>query len=125
MDIIIGEARRRWSEDEKRAIIAETFRDGETVAKVARWRHLNPSMLFAWRKRYREVSSLTAPQEPADFVPAIIAPPDGQRQRLGELVLRHNDPVIELDFESGARLRVFDAADPGLVKAAIEAMTQR
>ena len=31
MEIILGRARRRWSEDEKRALVAETFVDGATV----------------------------------------------------------------------------------------------
>ena len=30
MEIILGQVRRRWSEDEKRALVAETFVDGET-----------------------------------------------------------------------------------------------
>jgi single-stranded DNA-binding protein len=31
VEIILGQARRRWSEDEKRALVAETFADGQTV----------------------------------------------------------------------------------------------
>ncbi len=31
MKIILGQARRRWSEDEKRALVAETFVYDETV----------------------------------------------------------------------------------------------
>ena len=36
MEIILGQARRRWSEDEKRVLVAETFVDGQTVNGVAR-----------------------------------------------------------------------------------------
>jgi len=36
VEIILGQARRRWSEDEKRVLVAETFVDGQTVNGVAR-----------------------------------------------------------------------------------------
>ncbi|MEQ1707399.1 MAG: transposase [Terricaulis sp.] len=36
MDIILGKERRRWSEDQKREIVAETFVEGATVTDVAR-----------------------------------------------------------------------------------------
>jgi transposase len=54
VEIILGQARRRWSEDEKRALVAETFVDGETVNSVARRHNISRSMLFGWRKEYRE-----------------------------------------------------------------------
>ena len=31
MEVILGQARRRWSEDEKRALVAETLVEGQTV----------------------------------------------------------------------------------------------
>jgi len=46
MQIILGEARRRWSEEEKRAVVAETYVEGETVNGVARRHKINPNMLF-------------------------------------------------------------------------------
>lgn len=36
MDIILGQARRHWSEDEKRALVAETFVAVQPVNAVAR-----------------------------------------------------------------------------------------
>ena len=57
MEIILGQARRRWSEDEKRALVAETFVDGQTVNGVARRHNISRSMLFGWRKQYREALS--------------------------------------------------------------------
>lgn len=125
MDIIVGEARRRWSDDEKRAIVAETFRDGRTVASVARRHELNPSMLFAWRKQYREVANLAVSPEPIGFAPVAIAPPEHNGLACLNEASSKCAPVVELDFESGARLRIFGAADTDLVKAVVEAMTRR
>jgi transposase-like protein len=42
VEIILGQARRRWSEDEKRALVAETFTDGQTVNGVARRHNHSP-----------------------------------------------------------------------------------
>ena len=77
MEIILGQARRCWREDEKRALVAETFIDGETVNGVARRHNISRSMLFGWRKRYREALSCTAPRStPIGFTPVAIAGPE-------------------------------------------------
>jgi transposase len=50
VEVILGKERRRWSEDDKRALVAETFVEGETVHGVARRHSVSSSMLFSWRK---------------------------------------------------------------------------
>jgi transposase len=54
VEIFPGQARRRWSEEDKRRLVAETFGPGATVHGVARRRGVSPSQLFAWRKLYRQ-----------------------------------------------------------------------
>jgi transposase-like protein len=54
VEIILGQKRRRWSEDEKRALVAETFVNGQTVNGVARRHNISRSMLLGWRKQYCE-----------------------------------------------------------------------
>jgi transposase-like protein len=59
-----------WSEDEKRALVAETVVDGATVNSVARRHNINPSMLFGWRKQYREAGGFAAGSPvPIGFTP--------------------------------------------------------
>src|SRR3712207_9559214 len=53
VEIFRGQARRRWSEADKRRLVAETFGPGATVHGVARRHGVSPSQLFAWRKLYR------------------------------------------------------------------------
>jgi transposase len=73
VEIILGQARRHWSEDEKRALVAET----ETVNGVARRHNISRSMLFGWRKQYRERLKRVAPAStPIGFTPVAIAGPD-------------------------------------------------
>jgi transposase len=122
MDIITGEGRRRWSEEEKRAIVAEVLASGEAVSRVAHRHSINPSMLFGWRKQY---ASASAPVAATTFAPVVIKTSGEMEQARREESIQKDPAVLELDFESGARLRVLSSADPELVKAVIKAMTRR
>ena len=42
VEIFQGRARRRWSEEDKRRLVAETLASGETVHGVARRRGVSP-----------------------------------------------------------------------------------
>src|SRR3954453_15516658 len=46
VEIFQGRARRRWSEDDKRRLVAETLAPGETVHGVGRRRGVSASQLF-------------------------------------------------------------------------------
>jgi len=46
--------RRRWSPEEKRAILEEIEQPGNSVSSVARKYGANPNQLFHWRKLHRE-----------------------------------------------------------------------
>jgi transposase-like protein len=73
MDIILGRARRTRSDEEKRAIVAETMIDGESVSGVARRHGVNVNMLFTWRRRFRlEDEAAEAGASGPDFVPVAI-----------------------------------------------------
>jgi len=55
VEIILGQARRRWSEDEKRALVAETFVDGQSVNGVARRYNISRSMLHIGSEPHENV----------------------------------------------------------------------
>lgn len=124
MEIILGQARRHWSEDEKRALVAETFVEGQTVNAVARRHNISRSMLFGWRKQYREALKCAAPSTTAiGFTPVTIA---GAEQSVPPpAALPVPMPLIELEFASGARLRISGSADPDLVAAVMKALPRR
>jgi len=46
--------RRRWSPEEKRAILEEAEQPGNSLSAVARKYGVNPNQLFHWRKLMRE-----------------------------------------------------------------------
>jgi transposase len=57
--VITGaDTRRRWSEETKAAIVAESFDEGAVVAQVARRHGLRPQQLFDWRRELRGALAL-------------------------------------------------------------------
>jgi transposase-like protein len=55
MEVLTGpERRRRWSAEEKLAMVRESFEPGKTVSMVARQHGINPNQLFHWRKLYQD-----------------------------------------------------------------------
>ena len=70
MEVLTGpERRRRWSADEKLAMVRETFEPGKTVSMVARLHGINPNQLFQWRKLHQD-GSLSAVNAGEEVVPA-------------------------------------------------------
>jgi transposase len=69
---IVAETRRKWSDAEKQAIVAEAAQPGANISAVARRHGIKPSLLFRWRRLSREAP--TAPPAPA-FMPVTLALP--------------------------------------------------
>ena len=49
----VGRRRRRWSEAQKRQIVAETHEPGVSVPMVAQRYNLNANQIFRWRRLFR------------------------------------------------------------------------
>lgn len=72
VEIITGrERRRRWSEEERRRLMAEAFAPGAVVAHVARRHGVAQSCLYAWRKRFAGLASDGASDQ-ARLIPMLI-----------------------------------------------------
>ncbi|KXU87515.1 transposase [Paraburkholderia monticola] len=70
MDALTGtRRRRRWSAQQRLAIVRESFAPGQSVATVARRHGVSSSQLFRWRKRYRD-GSLSPSESGQRVVPA-------------------------------------------------------
>ncbi len=63
--------RRRWSEAQRRRIVAESYRSGESVSAVARRHGVHTSLLFKWRRRHRAPADADA-----GFVPVVVEAPE-------------------------------------------------
>jgi transposase len=66
--------RRRWSDQVKGRIVAESYAAGAVVSEVARRHGISPQHLFGWRKAARAgLLSLPAEEAPL-FVPVVTEP---------------------------------------------------
>jgi transposase len=126
VEIFRGQARRRWTEEDKRRLVAETIGPGATVHGVAHRHGVSPSQLFAWRKLYQvgaglERSVPTLPSVPG-FAAVEIAPTTPPS--VGDVVPAPSG-LIEIELAGGDRVRISGAPDPGVVSAALRALVGR
>ena len=56
IEVLGQERRRRWSVEEKLAMVRESLEPGQSVSVVARRNGINPNQLFHWRKLYQDGS---------------------------------------------------------------------
>ncbi len=131
VEIFQGRARRRWSDEDKRRLVAETFVPGETVHAVARRHGVNTSQLFTWRKRLRAQLGCPAalPPLPAPGFAAVeIAPADtasmaGDAGSAPEAAAPAG--LIEIELPRGGRVRISGAVEPAMVAAVLRALVGR
>lgn len=100
-EILGVERRRRWSDEEKLAILAAVGVNGATVTEVARRHEITRSQVYGWRrdlKRKRLVPSAA----PACFVSLV---PDTGAPDLGGDP-RGPDSIVEIVLRGGRLLRV-------------------
>jgi transposase len=112
--------RRRWTADDKAAIVAETLHPGAVVSAVARLHGLTPQQLFAWRREARRRCEGDETTQPA-FVPAVVeapAPPAPKRSRRRRPLAAAS---IELKI-SGVVIRIGHGARASTVAAVIRAL---
>jgi transposase len=70
VEVITGVRHRRdWSDEEKLAIIAESFSTTTSISAVARRYGINKNQLFQWRRQFRE--GAFDQSERIDFVPVV------------------------------------------------------
>ncbi|MFB2533524.1 transposase [Paracoccus sp. p3-h83] len=77
-------SRRRWPDEVKARIVAETLVPGATVDEVARRHGLSSNHLSSWRTLARKGKLvLPAPQDAVEFAAMVVAPPDGDTPSSG------------------------------------------
>ena len=104
--------RRRWSEAQKREIVAETLEPGTSVSIVARRYDVNANQLFLWR---RELLPKPASAEGEAMLPVEIVAEEPPRRRRTD-----RGGFIEIEFGSGVRVRVRGRAAPEVLRQVVE-----
>jgi len=103
--------RRSWSRAQKERILAAAMAPGAVASAVAREAGIQASQLFRWRQQLHgapRVASITVK------VPTDAAAITGLPMSPG---------VIEVEFKTGARLRICGPVDASIVVAVMQALT--
>ena len=122
---VVADTRRRWSEDEKQAIIAEALRPGVNVSAIARRHGITPNLLFRWRKA--ALPEAKAAASPA-FLPVTLTAPAKSRDRSWDQTTSDApaaDNRIEIELLNGRRVRVGPGADMGALKRILDIADER
>jgi transposase len=110
IEVITGpDRRRRWSLEQKRAIVAESHRTDTTPAAVARRHGLNTGQLYTWRRQFK---ALPLPS----FARVELAEPEPPVAPLG---------LIEITLLDGARVRVDTKVDERTLRRVLRVLRER
>jgi transposase len=113
VEVITGaERRRRWSEEQKRAIVAESLSPRAVVSEVARRADVCPGQIYRWRQEFRAVAD--------GFAQVLIAPPEMPAAPAAD-----GEPAIELEFTGKVRVRIPGSVPADLAAAVVKALSRR
>jgi transposase len=107
--------RRRWSEDEKLRIVAESLSGPRLVSATARRYGISTSLLFTWRRACRQSTSQTADN---GFVPAVVVPDPRPLVPAGS-------GRIEIVLANRRRVIVDGGVDIAVLSQLVEALERR
>ena len=126
----VGRRRRRWSDAQKRQIVAETHEPGVSVPMVAQRYNLNANQVFKWRRLFRELECAAGAGR---FVPAVFEAAPGQEPDAAPMsppsesivaTGRHATGRIEIVL-SGDRRVIVDRTVDGLALSRVIAVLER
>ena len=106
------ERRRRWSADQKSALVAAAFAPGAVVAEIARQSELSPGQIYRWRS---ELDRGGRSGGVAGFSRVVVAPPERPETGGPEVI------VVELP---GAIVRIGATASSASIEATLKAFVR-
>ena len=127
----IGRRRRRWSDAQKRQIVAETHEPGVSVPMVAQRYNLNANQIFRWRRLFREAERAGGTGR---FVPVVVEAAPGQEPDAAtmrppsESVAAAGQPAagrMEIVLSSDRRVIVDCFVDPSALAHVIAVLERR
>ena len=110
IEVITGpDRRRRWSLEQKRAIVVESHRTDTTPSAVARRHGLNTGQLYTWRRQFKAVPL-------PNFARVELAEAEPPVAPLG---------LIEITLPDGARVRVDAKVDERTLRRVLKVLRER
>jgi transposase len=119
VDIILGKERRRWSREDKLAIVAETFAPGAVILEIARRRQISSGQIHTWRKQFRAELGFPAPETDPQFP----APP----MRFMPVAIAAEAPatMIEVELTGGTKIKISGGVEASMMMALIKALATK
>ena len=117
LEVVETGRRRRWSEDEKLRIVADSLSGPRLVSATARQYGISPSLLYTWRRAFRAERIDAAEGLAPGFVPAMIIPatrpgagaaPTG---RMEIVVAKGRRIIVDAGVDAAALARVVAVLD--------------
>src|SRR5882724_2783119 len=102
------ERRRRGSSAEKQQLVSASLEPGASVSAVARQAGIHPGQLYGWRRQFGVRPRI-------GFAPVRIAPETAPVVDRG---------TIEIEFATGARMRITGAVDTVALTAAVAVLAE-
>jgi transposase len=121
--------RRKYTVEEKRAMVEATQLRGASVPEVAQRHGVNANLLSVWRRLYRRglLRSETR-SDAAALLPVEVSTPTmlpTERARAPRSSKRDSAVSVEVEFAGGQRLRIHGAVDRPLLRELIAALSSR
>ena len=112
VEVLAGpERRRRWSVEQKQAIVAAAFKPGAVVRDVARQADVTSSLIYRWRRDLRAAAN--------GFAQVLVASAGNG------VTVSPPMPAIEIELAGNARVRIPASVSPALAAAVVEALARR
>ena len=120
VEVITGpERRRRWSEEQKRAIVAASLAPGAIVADVARRADISAGQIYRWRQEMRTTTAATG------FTPVLVASAESLTAPAEDGATCAAEPAIEVEFAGKVRVRIPGSVPATLAAAVVKALSRR
>lgn len=119
LEVVETGRRRRWSEDAKLKIVLESLQAPRQVSATARRYGLSRSLLLQWRRSFRAEQKGSAERQ-IGFVPAVVTP--DSEAAVPAPAGSAGGGAIEIEFATGARMRITGAVDRATLTAAMAAL---
>lgn len=113
LEVVDTGRRRRWTDEEKLRIVAESFSGPRFASATARRHGISNQLIFAWRKAYRE--GRLGPV--SGFVPAMVMPEQAEevaeagRGRIEVMSANGRRVIVDRDVDVEALLRIIEGIE--------------
>jgi transposase len=114
LEVVETGRRRRWTEDEKLRIVAESLSGSRQVSWTARRYGISRSLLTTWRRQFR-VEPSPIREAGTEFVPAVVLPespastrPASSSTRMEIVVSRDRRIIVDAGVDVAVLERVLD-----------------